>query len=260
MQVDIIGIDDVLKYIEATKLSKFTVQRSSGAGYIPCFECIDSESNANAINEFRKWAEIVKNNMAYKLNCFDVAELIIDSNGNEKIKKSNKRSGKMECTFVLNQGYANNFGSNKSEQMEQSHFDMNDFKKQVIKELAEQNEKNEILNEIKALRQKFSDLEEEEEEEEEKQSGIAGIPSEQISQIMGLVNLFKGNQAPPVINGVDEVADFTEMEIKKQNINKAIKILYKYDKNLDTDLLKLSQLAETKTETFNMLITTLRGM
>ena len=91
MQVDIIGIDDVLKYIEATKLSKFTVQRSSGAGYIPCFECIDSESNANAINEFRKWAEIVKNNMAYKLNCFDVAELIIDSNGNEKIKKAINR-------------------------------------------------------------------------------------------------------------------------------------------------------------------------
>ena len=63
MQVDIIGTDDVLKYIEATKLSKFTVQRSNGSGYIPCFECIDSESNSNAINEFKKWAELIKNNI-----------------------------------------------------------------------------------------------------------------------------------------------------------------------------------------------------
>ena len=77
---------------------------------------------------------------------------------------------------------------------------------------------------------------------------------------MGLVNMFRNNQQPPVINGVDEVAEFTYLDIKKANINKAIKILYKYNPNLDTDLLKLSQLAETKTDTFNMLITTLRSM
>jgi hypothetical protein len=259
MQVDIIGTDDVLKYIEATKLSKFTVQRSNGSGYIPCFECIDSESNSNAINEFRKWSELIKNNIAYKLSCFDVAEVITDANGNEKIKKSNKRSGKMECTFVLNTNGAN-FGSTKNDHNEMQSFDMNDFKKQVIREIAEKNEQNEILNEIRSLKQKFAELEEEEEEEEKPGSSIAGIPSEQITQILGLVNMFRGNQQPPVINGVDEVADFSELDIKKQNINKAINILYKYDKNLDTDLLKLSNLAETKTDTFNMLINTLRSM
>lgn len=262
MQVDIIGIEDVLKYIEATKLSKFTVQRSNGAGYIPCYECIDSETNANAVNEFRKWAEIVKNNMAYKLNCFDMAEVIIDANGNEKLKKSNKRSGKMECTFVLNQGYQNSFAGNKTEQLEHQHFDMADFRKQVIKEIAEQNEKNEILNEIKSMKLELAQLKQldEEEEEEDEKPTIAGIPSDQITQIMGLVNMFRGSQSPPVINGADEIADFTDLDIKKANLNKAIKILYKYDPNLDTDLLKLSQLAETKTDTFNMLITTLRSM
>lgn len=259
MQVDIIGIDDVIKYIEATKLSKFTVMRQNGAGYIPCFECLDSESNSNAINEFRKWAEIIRNNIPYKISCFDIAEIILDANGNEKIKKSKNRSGKMECTFVLNQnGIGYNINKNEIEHVP---VDENELRRKIIKEISEQQEKNEILNEIKALRLKFAELEEEEEEEEPQQNMIAGIPADQITQIMGLVNLFKGGQPAPVINGVEnEVNDITEIEQKKLNINKAIKILYKYDKNLDTDLLKLSNLAETKTETFNMLITTLRSM
>lgn len=255
MQVDIIGIEDVLKYIEATKLSKFTVQRQNGAGYIPCFECLDSESNANAVNEFSKWATIIKNNMPYKLSVFDVAETIVDANGNEKIKKSGRRSGKMECTFILNQGYSN-FGTTKNEPTE-THFDQNDFRKQVIKEIAEQNEKNEILNEIKALRLKFAELEEEEEEVAE-ESSIGGISGSQISQIMGLVNLFKQQQHPS-LNGIEE-PQIIDVNIKKDNINKAIKILYKNNKQLDTDLLKLAELSETKKETFTMLLQTLRNM
>lgn len=254
MQVDIIGIEDVLKYIEATKLSKFTVQRQNGAGYIPCFECLDSESNANAVNEFSKWATIIKNNMPYKLSVFDVAETIVDANGNEKIKKSGRRSGKMECTFILNQGYSN-FGTTKNEPVEQT--DHNEFRKQIIKEIAEQNEKNEILNEIKALRLKFAELEEEEEEVAEEGS-IGGISGSQISQIMGLVNLFKQQQNPS-LNGIEE-PQIIDVNIKKDNINKAIKILYKNNKQLDTDLLKLAELSETKKETFTMLLQTLRNM
>lgn len=255
MQVDIIGIDDVLKYIEATKLSKFTVQRQNGAGYIPCFECLDSETNANAVNEFSKWASIIKNNMPYKLSVFDVAEVVLDANGNEKIKKSAKRSGKMECTFILNQQY-NNIGVNKNEP--ETHFDQNDFRKQVIKEIAEQNEKNEILNEIKALRLKFAELEEEDDDEPIEEGSIAGISGSQISQIMGLVNLFKQQQNPS-LNGTVE-PNIIDVNIQKDNINKAIKILYKNDKQLDTDLLKLAELSETKNETFTMLLQTLRNM
>jgi hypothetical protein len=255
MQVDIIGIDDVLKYIEATKLSKFTVQRQNGAGYIPCFECLDSETNANAVNEFSKWATIIKNNMPYKLSVFDVAEVIMDANGNEKIKKSSKRSGKMECTFILNQGY-NNVGSNKNEPIE--HFDTNDFRKQVIKEIAEQNEKNEILNEIREMKKRFAELDEEEDEEPVEDGSIGGISGNQISQIMGLVNLFK-QQTNPSLNGIAE-PNIIDINIQKDNINKAIKILYKNNKQLDTDLLKLAELSETKKETFTMLLQTLRNM
>jgi hypothetical protein len=72
---------------------------------------------------------------------------------------------------------------------------------------------------------------------------------------MGLVNLFK-NQVNPSLNGVET----PELSTQKDNINKAIKILYKNNKNLDTDLLKLAELSETKPDTFNMLLSTLRGM
>lgn len=65
--------------------------------------------------------------------------------------------------------------------------------------------------------------------------------------------MFKNN-TPAVLNGTEEQGTRTE------NINKAIKLLYKHDKQLDTDLLKLAEIAETKTETFNMLISTLRNM
>lgn len=71
---------------------------------------------------------------------------------------------------------------------------------------------------------------------------------------MGLINMFKTNDNKAIINGIDA------NQTKKDNLNKAIKILYKYDNQLDIDLLKLSELAETKTETFNMLINSLRTM
>tara|TARA_R110000868_G_scaffold402001_1_gene677899 strand:+ start:360 stop:515 length:156 start_codon:yes stop_codon:yes gene_type:complete len=47
---------------------------------------------------------------------------------------------------------------------------------------------------------------------------------------------------------------------KIANINKAVKILAKYDSEIDTDLLKLSSLAENQTATFEMLLKTLRNM
>ena len=61
----------------------------------------------------------------------------------------------------------------------------------------------------------------------------------------------KGQAEPVVINGVDE---------KEENVNRAIKILWKHDKNLDSDLLKLGALAENNTQQFNFLINALRNL
>jgi hypothetical protein len=259
MQVDILGVENICKYIEATKYSKFTISKYSNTtngNYISVFDLHDSNSNENAVNTFRNWAEFMNNNIPYKIICFDDMEITTDANGNEKkIKKGNK-TGKSSITFSLGQGQNNNFASaSNKEHNDNSNFDLVAFRKEIIKDIYEEREKNEILEEIKRLNAKFAEIEEEEEEEEETPQGIAGIDANQLTQIMGLVNLFK-NQVNPSLNGVET----PELSTQKENINKAIKILYKNNKNLDTDLLKLAELSETKPDTFNMLLSTLRGM
>jgi hypothetical protein len=259
MQTDITGLENVCKYIQATKFSKFSITKviaGNNGNNISVFDLIDSNSNEYAVETFKNWAEFMNNNLPYKIVCFDEVEISEDANGVQKLKKIKAKVGKSSITFCLNQNTHNTFASSNSKDNDNnSAFDLVEFRKSIINEIVEAREKNEILMEIKNLHSKFAELEEEEEEEEENK-GIAGtgIDASQVAQIMGLINMFKGNQSPPVINGVEDTNDF------KNNINTAIKILYKHDKELDKDLLKLSELAETKPDTFKMLISTLRNM
>ena len=159
----------------------------------------------------------------------------------------------MEVIFVINT--ALNFQATQqpttAQVGNQQAFDIGNLRAEIIKDIAKSQEESAILNEIKALKLKFAELEEEEEDEK---TEIGGIDQNQIAQLFGLINMFKTKNQPATINGIDE------NQIKKDNLNKAIKILYKYDNQLDTDLLKLSEIAETKPETFNMLISSLRTM
>ena len=255
MQIDILGLENICKYIEATKLSKFTIQRGGSGQYIPVFECINSDSNANALHEFKKWADVVNQNIPYKIVLFDFAEIIQDENGADKIKKSKSKSNKMEAVFMINSALTS-MQTNQTNQTQQNNFgnDLQTLRADIIKEISQANEKNEILNHIKSLEAKINLMEEEDEEEEdeiEEEGSIAGIKPSQLSQIASLVAMFKTPSQPPVINGVDEVKD---------NINNAIKRLYKINKNLDTDLLKLAEIGETKPELFNMLLENLRTL
>jgi hypothetical protein len=253
MQVDIIGIDNVLKYIESTKKSKFSIYRASGTNgaYMPVFECLESDSNVTAVSKFRDWAEVVNNNVPYKLLVYDFAEISINEDGSKKIKKTGDRSGKMESVFILNNTFTQGAQANQQNQVNAGGYDLAALRESIINDLAKKNEENAILKEIAELRARFTEMDEEDEEEED--NSVAGIQPDQIAQIMGLVNMFK-NGSPAILNGTEEQGTRTE------NINKAIKILYKHDKSLDTDLLKLAEIAENKTETFNMLINTLRSM
>ena len=85
MQTDINGVENICKYIEATKYSKFTISKYSNTtngNYISVFELHDSNTNENAVNVFRNWAEFMNNNLPYKLICFDEMEIATDANGN----------------------------------------------------------------------------------------------------------------------------------------------------------------------------------
>ena len=253
MNVDIIGLENILKYIEATKLSKFQVFRAGANNkYTPVFECLSSDSNPNAVNEFRKWAEVVNNNTPYTVVLFDFCEVIDNGDGKQTLKKGGTRMNKMESTFIINTGAGTYQANQTTPQTTNFGGDLATLRSDIINEISKKHEESAILNEIKLLTKKVQELEEEEDEEEEQEAGmIAGLKPDQIQQLMGLIGMFKQPASPPVINGVDEVKD---------NINKAIKILYKHDKNLDTDLLKLADLAENKPDTFNFLLSSLRTM
>lgn len=255
MLVDIQGTENVIKFIEASKLSKFSILRAGNTGYnIPIFECLNSNDNTQAVIEFNKIAEILSSNIPYKIKLFDYCEEVINDKGEIKTKKSKFSSNKMEIIFLINT--ALNYQATQQQTIAQvgthTAFDIGNLRAELIKDIAKAQEENAILNEIKELKLKFAELEEEEETDEN--TGIAGIKPDQIAQLMGLINMFKTNDNKAIINGIDA------NQTKKDNLNKAIKILYKYDNQLDIDLLKLSELAETKTETFNMLINSLRTM
>lgn len=256
MLVDIQGSENVVKFIEASKLSKFSILRAGNTGYnIPIFECLNSNDNNTAVAEFNKIAEILSINIPYKIKLFDYVEEVTNEKGDIKIKKSKFSSNKMEVIFLINT--ALNYQATQQPTTAQvgnpQALDINNLRAELIREISKAQEENLILKEIQELKTKFADLEEEEENADEN-TGIGGIGQDQLTQLFGLINMLKTNKNPATINGVDE------NQVKRDNINKAIKILYKYNSQLDQDLLKLSEIAETKTDTFNMLISTLRTM
>lgn len=255
--LDIIGTENVIKYIETSKLTKFTIDANKSGHFICVFECINSSSNEVAINEFAKWADFINPNQTYRITLFDVVDMAIDESGVTKTKKTRNKSNKMQATFILNESY--NAARNNNQQIA-SPIDEESLLKKLTSRIVEEQTNNSILNEIRGLSERLNkmELEElEEEEEEESVNGIAGINSNQVEQIMGLINLFKSQTSKPQINGVEETQSNDDF---KSNVNKALRILHKHDTQLDQDLLKLAQLAETKNETFKMLLTTLRSM
>jgi len=251
MQVDILGVDNIVKYIEATKKTKFSILRAGASAHMSVFECLDSDTNVNAVNDFKRWAEVMNNAIPYKIILFDFAEFTTDQNGEPMVKKQKNRSAKCEATFILNAFAQNQTTNQQTPEISSQGFDAKSFRESIINEIAKKQEENLILTELKKLTERINEIESEEEEEEEENGLGALTDTDQLAKIMGLVNMFKGEQKPVTINGANERTD---------NINNAIKRLYAVNKNLDTDLLKLADLAEQKPDTFNMLITTLRGM
>ena len=258
--LDIIGTENVLKYIEVSKLSKFTIDANKSGHFICVFECINSTSNEIALNEFGKWSDFINPNQTYRITLFDVVDSTIDDSGVLKTKKTRNKSNKMQATFILNESY--NVARNNTGQMS-APIDEESIMKKITHRLVEEQSNNAILNEIRALSERLNKIELdeiEEEENEEELGGIGGINSNQVEQIMGLINLFKSQTQKPQINGIDEMPVSDLQTEFKNNINKALRILHKNNPMLDSDLLKLAELSETKKETFKMLLTTLRNM
>lgn len=242
MEVDIIGVENVAEFIKNTGLTKFCIDRiGASRGNLPIFELLNNNNNEKAVIEFKKWAKVINNSNSYKLTLFDKVENYIDETGEEKLLKSKSKLNKAEIYFKLSDivapaSYQNNHNINVDEV------------RATIKREYETEQK------IKELEQKINELESE--DEEEGLNGLNGMSLPNIiSAISALANM-NNNKSTPVINGIET----PEKSEKINNINKAIKTLAKFDEQIDTDLLKLSQIAENNPVMFKTLINTLRTM
>jgi hypothetical protein len=248
MEADIIGLNKILDCIKGSSFTKLAVYRyPQNSGNIPVFEKLNAKSNHELVKDFNEWGKNIDNSVIYEINLFDNVLVSFDENGQEKLKRDNAKNGKAKFYIQFKKDTNNNSYSNGS------NTDMATIVGLVSENLRKSQEDNLILKELADLKSKITIMEEEEEEEEE--TGLAGLKPENIGQFISALQMLSGNKSQPttsVINGV--------MEEKKENIKKAIGILYKYDPDLDQDLLKLSNLAENNNATFKMLLTTLRNM
>ena len=260
MNVDLIGTENVLRYIEATGLTKFCIERANQNGnFLPVFECYESDTNQKAQNKFAQWSEFTNSSQPYKITLFNFIEFETLANGETKAKKSTHKGNKTSATFILSP-------AQQSTNTPQQTFsgDFTSLKNEIVNALKKEQEENAILTEIRALSTRLNalemDEEDEEDEEEEESSSIAGIDSKQLQQIMGLVQLFKNNSgAPPVINGTETETETARAQ-KLANINNAIKRLNKTTPELDTHLLKLAEVSEQKPELYKMLLENLKSL
>ena len=249
MEADIIGLNKILDCIKGSSFTKLAVYRyPQNSGNIPVFEKLNAKSNHELVKDFNEWGKNIDNSVIYEINLFDNVLVSFDENGQEKLKRDNAKNGKAKFYIQFKKDSNNSNYSNNS-----NNTDMATIVGLVSENLRKSQEDNLILKELADLKSKITIMEEEEEEEEE--TGLAGLKAENIGQFISALQMLSGNKSQPttsVINGV--------MEEKKENIKKAIGILYKYDPDLDQDLLKLSSLAENNNATFKMLLTTLRNM
>jgi hypothetical protein len=114
-------------------------------------------------------------------------------------------------------------------------------------------DKTDLFKKIESLEARLD-----EQDENEEDMGGESAQDKLMNGLGALLISKLGGSAPApandVLNGAPDHAT------RLANINKAIKILLKHDADLDSDLLKLSALAENNNSQFNFLLTALRGM
>jgi hypothetical protein len=247
MQTDYVGSQAIVSLIEQTNLCKFVISRigNSTKNNIPVFEFIEKGSCDKCISAFVKWSQIADNNLPYEMKLFNTIE---DSEMNGEELRNKKQGKVLVFTFCLNkeQNFSPQHQGNQNIDVNMA------IENALMKYQAKANE-NALLDKLNAMELKLNQLEEEDDDDDE--SELSGLQNPNMLNLLGLLSKALGgnnNKSSAVINGLNDV--------KIANINKAVKILAKYDDEIDTDLLKLSSLAESNPDTFNMLLKTLRSM
>ena len=253
MHVDFVGIDALVQFIESSKKVKFSVYRAGSNQGLPLFDCLDTSSNEDAVSEFKKIAGVLNKGVAYKIILFNEADITMDeATGMTKLRKKSSRAGKMEALFALSNSLGG-FNDSEGGKTSSPSLNIDDLRKQITAEVLQAQREDVLMAELKALRAKVEELEGIEEEDDDQE---AEIGTDLMAKLMPLISMLQASGSKATINGVADDAKAAKIE----NINKAIKILAKYDDQIDTDLLKLASMAENNNGQFNMLLGMLRQM
>jgi hypothetical protein len=245
MEFEVVGKDKVAQYIALSKTKKFIISKYGSQKHaIPIFEHLEEGSNEKSIHAFLQWAEITDNDVCYILRVFNSVEDSIETGEELRNKKSGKQ---LEIRFRLNKK-----AEFERQQTQSPQIDVSLAIENAIMKMQQKNADSEILRKLAEMDEKINAIEEGDDDFEDAELNGVGNPN-----ITALINILA-----PLINGKKNTASvingITPEKIK--NINTAIKILSKYDDQIDTDLLKLSSIAEKNPATFNMLINSLRTM
>jgi len=276
MSIDVVGISSVANLVQQSDLTKFIIYREgSGKGSVPVFENIVGDSNAKAKESFLNWANNIvstnpNNTTIYEMFLFDERALEDEDEEEKEItegarkKISKRKSNKIRFRFQLaTQNFMQGINNAPPAGDYVTRSDMATLLNEALAKAEEKRANNEILQRLEAL-------ENDDDEDQDQDNAAAGDTLGRVEKLFerfeGLGSFGKKKPAeaiaeakPEAVNGIEEISKKVGRDVKA-NINKAITKLYKHDKDLDLDLLKLAELAENDNAQFTMFVTALRKM
>lgn len=236
MEIDITGAAAVAKLIEKSGFNKFFIIRIGGSKAAPIYE---SKTKTNVENDFLEWSRITDNSNPYEI-------ILQMDNAKGENNKVQKFSFRIKAEEKAPQYHPQQQAQNISELISLA-----------LDKQAAQFRENEMLKEMKLLREKVEQMEAEDEDEGEEINGDQ--QSDLINKLMPLVNAFMGGSPQP-INGVEVEETEGRITSAADRLNLALRRLKKVDSNIIADLEKLADIAEKSPTTFNLLLNQLRAM
>ena len=271
MQVDVIGISAVANLIRQSNLNKFVINRyGAPVSAAPVFEHLTGTQNKRAVEAFEAWAQNVLNSNPNNTQAYDLLlfnnddELEADDDANDlplaKAKRGKAKTNKLRIYFSLANAQGGAYGGIGNAG--------GDFVKRedIAKVIAETVEKNELIRQNKELSDRLTALENFDDDDDD-DDDVNGAPDTlgRVERLFDKLVTFTGHTAakepePAAVGSPEDATTAEQKERIRANIQAAIKRLYKADKELDKDLLKLADIAEKNPNQFNFFMNALRKM
>lgn len=255
--VDCVGVHSIANIIRQSGLVKMSIQKyGMPRGTMPIFEDLQSKTNDRIVKCFTDWANTIQqgnpyNDTVYELTLFNDVDLDPEQDESEA-KKGYGKKNKMRFAFQLFRAGSNQHenkvtgaGSGAGSGVEIGQLEI------LIAKLIDEK----INKRFAEIEERIEDIEADIDEIGEIGEQDNGKNEQMLDRLLGILDKSTATKKTPAnatINGIER--DKKEV---LENINKAVKILYKHDPELDLHLLKLADLAENNKPVFNTVISKL---